>query len=300
MNDAVGTQMIGSRSEEGFSPGGILGNARRLRGLSIADVSHALKLAPRQVEAIEADAFDQLRGLTFARGFVRNYARYLGIDPEPLLDAIVADSDSLQVDLSPISNARGDMPTAGSSLGSLLPAGITLVVLIALALAGWYFDWFRVPVPAASVDKIAAVSPPIRDEAVTPVPAKAVEPVQVPAAPPAPAALPEPAVTPPNAAAPEPPAPEPASTATQPPAPGRQRLAFAFEQDSWVEIKDARGRTLHSQLHKAGSADDVDIGGTPPYALVVGNAAQVKLRYKDKSVDLSPFIKISVARFSLQ
>lgn len=300
MNDSVGTQAIGSRSEDGLSPGGILGNARRRRGLSIADVAYALKLAPRQVEAIEADAFDQLRGLTFARGFVRNYARHLGIDPEPLLDAIVADTDALQVDLAPISNARGDMPTSGSSLGSLLPAGITLVVLLSIALAGWYFDWFRVPVPSAPAEKIASVLPPLREEAVTAVPGKAVAPIQVPAGPPESAALPVPVVTPSTAVAPAPAPPEPVEPAKQPPAPGMQRLEFAFEQDSWVEIKDARGRTLHSQLHKAGSADDVDIGGKPPYALVVGNAAQVKLRYKDKPVELSPFIKISVARFSLQ
>ena len=100
--------------------------------------------------------------------------------------------------------------------------------------------------------------------------------------------------------APVPPAMGPAGSAGLPPAPGTQRLAFEFEQDSWVEIKDSQGRIVHSQLHRAGSADDVDVGGKPPYALVIGNAGKVKLRFNDRQVDLSPFVKISVARLSLQ
>lgn len=298
MSDPADAQVIGSPSHAAFSPGGILSNARQLRGLSIGDVAHALKLAPRQVEAIEADAFDQLRGLTFARGFVRNYARHLGIDPDPLLEAIVPATDSPQVELAPISNARGEMPNTGSSLGSLLPAGMTLVVLIALALAGWYFGWFRVPtVPA---EKAESSSPPVRDERIAALPAPVAEPTPAPAASLVSAAVSAPAASAAGAAA-SPPAPaEPAVGVAPTPAPGTQRLAFVFEQDSWVEIKDSRGRIVHSQLHKAGATDDVDVGGKPPYALVIGNAAKVKLRFNDRQIDLLPFVKISVARLSLE
>lgn len=303
MNDPNGITTIGSGTAEGFSPGGILSNARQLRGLSIADVAHALKLAPRQVQAIEADAFDQLRGLTFARGFVRNYARYLGIDPEPLLNGIVAAGDAAQVELAPISNARGEMPSGGSALGSLLPAGITLAALTALALAGWYFGWFRVPMPTAPTDRIESASPPVREERIAVAPPAPVE-TSPPAAasagsavqpaPPASQTQPTPVVAVP------PPAPEPPATTSPPVVTGAQRLAFAFEQDSWVEIRDAQGKIVHSQLHKAGSNDDVAVDAKPPYALVIGNAAKVRLHFNDKEVDLAPFIKVTVARLSLQ
>ncbi|HNA05291.1 MAG TPA: helix-turn-helix transcriptional regulator, partial [Rhodocyclaceae bacterium] len=82
---------VGDEERADFSPGAALRSARVARGLSVEEVAHALKLAPRQIEAIEADAFDRLRGLTFARGFVRNYARHLGLDAEPLVAAIVSD-----------------------------------------------------------------------------------------------------------------------------------------------------------------------------------------------------------------
>jgi cytoskeleton protein RodZ len=300
VNDPNGITTIGSGNAEGFSPGGILSNARQLRGLSIADVAHALKLAPRQVQAIEADAFDQLRGLTFARGFVRNYARYLGIDPEPLLNGIVAAGDAAQVELAPISNARGEMPTGGSALGSLLPAGITLAALTALALAGWYFGWFRVPMPTAPTDRIESASPPVREERIAVAPPAPVETSPPAAASAGSAAQPVPTPSqsaPPPVAAASLPAPEPPA-ATAPP--GAQRLAFAFEQDSWVEIRDAQGKIVHSQLHKAGSNDDVAVDAKPPYALVIGNAAKVRLHFNDKEVDLAPFIKVTVARLSLQ
>jgi cytoskeleton protein RodZ len=61
-------------------PGARLRSAREHAGLSLDQVAQALKLAPRQVKALEDEDFAQLPGRTFARGFVRNYARLLGLD----------------------------------------------------------------------------------------------------------------------------------------------------------------------------------------------------------------------------
>ena len=52
------------------------------------DVALALKLGPRQVEALEHGNWQGLPGQTFIRGFVRNYARVLQIDPGPLMDQL--------------------------------------------------------------------------------------------------------------------------------------------------------------------------------------------------------------------
>jgi len=58
---------------------------RERQGLSVHDVAQRLKYAPRQIEAIEADDFKALPGLTFVRGFVRGYARVLGIEGDGLV-----------------------------------------------------------------------------------------------------------------------------------------------------------------------------------------------------------------------
>ena len=62
--------------------------AREAAGLSLDQVAQQLKLAPRQVKALEDENFGELPGRTFSRGFVRNYARLLNLDPEDLLLAL--------------------------------------------------------------------------------------------------------------------------------------------------------------------------------------------------------------------
>lgn len=71
--------------------------ARTAQGLSPADVAAKLKLGARQIESLEAEELGQLPGEVFTRGFVRNYARLVGVDPEQLIipvdpHAVVAES----------------------------------------------------------------------------------------------------------------------------------------------------------------------------------------------------------------
>jgi len=62
--------------------------AREAAGLSQDAVAQQLKLAPRQVRAIEDDDYGRLPGRTFVRGFVRNYARLVNLDPEAVVEAL--------------------------------------------------------------------------------------------------------------------------------------------------------------------------------------------------------------------
>jgi len=66
----------------------LLKAAREAAGLSQDAVAQQLKLAPRQVRAIEEDDYARLPGRTFVRGFVRNYARLVGLDPEAVAQAL--------------------------------------------------------------------------------------------------------------------------------------------------------------------------------------------------------------------
>jgi cytoskeleton protein RodZ len=54
---------------------------------------------------------------------------------------------------------------------------------------------------------------------------------------------------------------------------------------------------LMSQLNPTGSRRIVS--GRTPLSLVIGNAANVRLTYNDKPVDLKPYIQIEVARLTL-
>ena len=77
------------------------------------------------------------------------------------------------------------------------------------------------------------------------------------------------------------------------------RFQFVFNGDSWVEVRDKNGKILFSQLNPKGSQQVLRLG-QPPFSLVVGNAAHVKLTYNDKPIDLSPHIKVDVARLTIE
>jgi len=79
---------------------------------------------------------------------------------------------------------------------------------------------------------------------------------------------------------------------------GTGRLALKFEGESWVEIRSGSGKLLVASLHTAGT--ERFVSGVPPFEVVIGNAQQVHLTYNDKPVDLSPYVKVEVARFTLQ
>jgi cytoskeleton protein RodZ len=76
-----------------------------------------------------------------------------------------------------------------------------------------------------------------------------------------------------------------------------RRILMAFARDSWVEVKDANGRTLFSQLNLAGTQQVIE--GRAPFELVIGNAAYVTLHYREAPVDLKPYTKAEVARLNL-
>lgn len=82
----AGTSETGSGILPGV--GARLRLAREMRQMTVDDVALALRLGPRQVEALEHGNWQGLPGQTFIRGFVRNYARVLQIDPGPLMDQL--------------------------------------------------------------------------------------------------------------------------------------------------------------------------------------------------------------------
>jgi cytoskeleton protein RodZ len=74
-----------------FAPlGEVLAEARAAKKLSQQDVSNHLRFSVKQVNALENNQFDALPDAMITRGFIRNYARYLDLDAEPLLESFKA------------------------------------------------------------------------------------------------------------------------------------------------------------------------------------------------------------------
>lgn len=173
-----------------ISVGEILRRAREAQGFSLAEVANALKLNIRQIEALESGRFDELPGLAFTRGFLRNYARLLRLDVAPLLANLDRPGDVASVELMPASNAHGDIPQEGRGRfrKSILPGVLAAAGLLGVVVAGWYFDTQKkvaeevaVQVPPVVAEGAQGESVPQVPDAST-VPAAPVVPVPAPPA----------------------------------------------------------------------------------------------------------------------
>lgn len=64
---------------------------RRERGKTLSDVESATKIMGRMLSALENGRFDELPASVYVRGYIQNYAQYLGVDPAPLLEEYARD-----------------------------------------------------------------------------------------------------------------------------------------------------------------------------------------------------------------
>jgi cytoskeletal protein RodZ len=68
--------------------GSVLRSRRQEMGLSLEQVAERTKIRKAHLDALEEEAFDVLPGKVYVIGFLQNYARFLGIPAEPLLNAL--------------------------------------------------------------------------------------------------------------------------------------------------------------------------------------------------------------------
>jgi len=278
--------------------GAELRSAREALGLTVSEVAHQLKLAPRQVEALEAGRFDALPGGTFVRGMLRNYARLVKLTPEPLLEHLSGRFEA------PDANrlaARYSQPVPFSDSArrsTFVYLGLSLAVLTLGG--GVAYQWYRehkAPAQLAAAAKRTAPRPAA--PAAPKSEAKRVEPLaqaqvtaKVNAAPP-----PPPAAVEKVAAVSAVPSASTTPALTDRRSGGSHRLVIRCEEEAWIEVKDANDRMLVSSLNPAGSERIVRSRG--PLTLVIGNAAHVQVIHNDKPVDLAAHTKLSIARFTL-
>ena len=307
--------------------GAMLRAAREGAGLSVDAVAQQLKLAPRQVKAIEDEDLSQLPGRTFVRGFVRNYARLLRLDIATVLAALPDAAATQEApSLQPPAADMGELP-APESTGLGWTRWAIPAALIAIIAAFALYEFLRptteprseppaatsdvVPVPTAAPSPAAAsenagtpLANPVAsnaapDAGATPTTeraeaAPAGDTVSVPVVP---AATPMPAATP-AAVGPSAPAPAVDAAAKGAAATGKPAVVLVFRDYSWTEIKDRKGTVLMSRMNAGGTTQSVSVD--TPIDLVIGNAADVTLTFRGARVDLVPYTRQNVARLTLR
>ena len=76
--------------------GHILREAREARGLTLAEVESETRINSRFLAALEEGEYQILPTPVHVRGFLRNYSRFLGLDPQPLLDRYAINQDRFE------------------------------------------------------------------------------------------------------------------------------------------------------------------------------------------------------------
>ncbi len=305
---------------------------RETVGMSVEEAASALRLAPRQVVALEGGDWGALPGVAFVRGALRSYGRLLGHDVGPLLAQLERPGDT---QLRPAASLGVTLPrntVIGFGDGDFGHRWVWVVlVVVGLVAVAMFFaggqglsgvsSWISHPAtseaPATGTPGTVTEELPIGGNAAETSPATpaatAPGPDTTPAenTPPGPAsALPAAApgladAAPPNpstVALPEPMASTP-TVSTAAPADTKARgavpsLLLAFARDSWVDIRDAGGAQLLNGVQPADSKRALD--GVPPFKLVIGNAAHVRVERAGRSIELQPAAPSGVARLTVE
>jgi cytoskeleton protein RodZ len=281
-------------------PGAALAAAREALNLSVAEVARQLKLSVSQIEALEEGAYQKLPGPVFVRGFIRNYARLLRLDPEEMLRSVEPSLPPQPAGEEVPPSRDIPFPPAKTRWWPWYAAGMLLLIG---GLAVYEFYWNepeftvskRAPAPRAVEHGRMTAGPTVTPSAI-------VEPAPAVRSAPITSAAPDASVSQDTKVADSKAAdkPQPATAAVDEnlPGPGERLLHLVFDEESWVEIRDAAGNVIFSQLNQAGS--ERRIYGRPPLSLIVGNAHGVRLTYNEQPVDLERHTKVDVARFTLE
>lgn len=272
-----------------LSAGAWLAQVRRDHKLSVADVAAKLRLAPRQIEAIEADDYERLPGRTIVRGFVRNYARLLQLDPAQVVaayDKTVPDEGNQRISL-PHQNVQFTEVDSGHRNRLTLWLTLGLGILVVFGFIAWWWEAKTAPAPKSStsaviVTQAADNAPPFAVSAVDSVPV----------------ASESPAVS--DSAQ----AKTIRGTTTAMPQIGSAPASIAdnvahlaFRGPSWVEARAARGTVVWKKSNAART--EQDIIAPLPLTFIIGNAAKVKMTHNGDAFDLTPHIDGGIARFKL-
>ena len=311
MQAATEHQPSAARVAQG--PGAMLREAREAIGLEREALAQRLRLEPKIIEAVEAEAYERLPGPAFTKGYIRSMAKELGLDPAPVLAQYLALANVAEPVLADFESRAPAQITSSSKRIQFVSFVIAVVVLILVAI--WWQRHYSSQVRPTDGDD-AALSPELlvppepsiplpytwtivehaggplgepetwrrQTDGSAPPPIEEVLPAAAPSAGGAATAGPEAGAA--TAATPTPSAPTP-----------KGELVLAAKRDSWVEVTDLNRTRLHFGLIKGG--EQLGLTGKPPYDLVIGNAPAVTVSFRGTAVDVNAHAINGVARMAV-
>lgn len=319
-----------TEAEIAAAPGERLRQAREALNLSQQDVAERIRIGAAKVAALEAGDIATLGAPVFAAGYIRAYARIVALPADELIPRFEG-LEHLAARPATLASAAGDdgLERLGSGLpgtfsrsdrrrrrGGLRLMAVGLLLLGVSAVVLWAMRSGALSSPDTSPASVVATplpqkslpvsGPEVESPQETGQESAAEESAVIAAQA---LALPEqageqllpaslageeaPAVEIPSA----PPADGSASAMDTAVAAAMNELGLYFQEDSWVEVHDARGERLMHRLARAGQTQTLH--GVAPFAMVLGYVPGVKIILDGEAVDLSKYQGRRLARFSV-
>ena len=294
-------------------PGHLLRQAREEQGLSQKETARDLHLTSKVINAIEEDDFELIPSFVFARGYIRSYARHLGLDGQ----ALVAEFDLAygvpNNSAKPMSAIRkGVQQSKPGDTWVKLISIVFVVGLVAASIVWWQSQNGSQMLPQlssgaeqelpsgtlvegldtddANLDLLLLSTNESEVDAIVPEAESIIESEQ------AQVVVVEPVVDPVAEAATEQVPKEVTDAVVL--LPNQAQLVMVFDKDCWVEIKDANGKMVLSDLYSAG--DTIEQVITAPIEVLLGRSSGVAtMTFDGRTIDLKPHTRKDIARLTL-
>jgi cytoskeleton protein RodZ len=261
MSDDAAVRGIGQR----------LRKAREEAGMSLAEASAKLKMQTHIVEALEREDWAKLGAPVFVRGQLRSYAKLLGLPADAIVDTVGM----------PAARAAELVPqTYTPRIQRLAEQTKLRLVYVVLTAAIAVPVWLATRPQSASVEETTAALELAPGEALPADPGVApdTDPATASAQPPLVASM----------------APMPQRAPAAPAAPD---ISVSFSGESWVKLTGQDGAVIEQTLLQSGQQRN--FAANQIGKAVLGNAAAVSVRVRGQPIDLTPYIRANVVRFTV-
>ncbi|AOV90828.1 cytoskeleton protein RodZ [Vibrio parahaemolyticus] len=298
--------------------GTLLKNKRESLGMTQKQVADRLRLRVSVIEDIENNRFESQQVATFTRGYLRSYAKFVGLDEKVVLVALeqTADVKPKEQEIEMQSFSRKTKHEKHNSRIMLL-TWVIAIVIIGISAAWWWQNQqenslaqvvaeANVETSQPSADEITDIDLMTEEELIASTPAELAASNNTASESSINAAQTDevvPAETEESTteATQEPVAVIEAAEEVQEESPvvpeGMTLLTMKFKADCWIQVKDTNGKTLVSGTQKPGQ--DVELTGKAPFKVILGAPEGVTMTFASEPVDLSGYTSGKVARFTL-
>ena len=284
-----------------------LRHTREQKNLSVTDVASQLNLEARIIEAIEANDFESLPAATYARGYLRSYAKILNIDADVILAAYNNEAPDPPEIIPEVKHSSQTSSSDKPVRAFTYLVSLTLVILLAAWLYSNYLidpDTARAQSSAEEQDDEVQVSAlsyevPIVQHSDQPfyrvIEIDEAEAVEIDTGASGIMENDTGADETANSEAETDDEDYPRTVSSD--LEGPDSLVLRLNADSWIEIFDALGNKVFLNLGREGQV--LNLRGTAPFSLILGFAEGVEVEINGAAFDTAPFTEGSIARFTL-